>query len=64
VVEVTGTSEDEAPPTGVLALIGSFDGPAERHDDYVRERMPPTRRRPGVVATVPTPTHLSWSLFR
>jgi hypothetical protein len=39
---VTGTSEDEASPTGVLALIGSIDGPAdlaERHDDYVRERM-------------------------
>jgi hypothetical protein len=38
---VTETSEDEAPPT-FLALIGSVDGPAdlaERHDDYVRERM-------------------------
>jgi hypothetical protein len=37
----TGTSEDEDPSTGLLALIGSIDGPAdlaERHDDYIRER--------------------------
>ncbi|GAB2707488.1 hypothetical protein [Kitasatospora kifunensis] len=29
-------------PAGLLALIGSIDGPsdlAERHDDYIRERM-------------------------
>jgi hypothetical protein len=29
-------------PDGLLALIGSIDGPAdlaERHDDYIRERM-------------------------
>ena len=33
--------ETEAPPS-LLALIGAFDGPAdlaERHDDYIRERM-------------------------
>ena len=36
----TATS-NEAPPS-LLALIGAVDGPAdlaERHDDYVRERM-------------------------
>ena len=41
-VKVTGTSKDEASLTGFLALIGSIDGPAdlaERHDDYIRERM-------------------------
>lgn len=34
--------EAEAPPHGLLALIGSVDGPAdfgERHDDHIRERM-------------------------
>jgi hypothetical protein len=34
-------------PDGLLALIGAVDGPedlAERHDDYIRERM---RRRFG-----------------
>jgi hypothetical protein len=38
----SGTSDDQAPSTGLLALIGSIDGPAdlaERHDDYIRERM-------------------------
>jgi len=37
----TRTSEDEDPSTGLLALIGSIDGPADlakRHDDYIRER--------------------------
>ena len=32
----------DMPTEGLLALIGSIDGPsdlAERHDDYVRERM-------------------------
>jgi len=32
----------ETVPDGLLALIGSIDGPvdlAERHDDYIRERM-------------------------
>jgi hypothetical protein len=36
------SSEAEAVPDGLVALIGSVDGPvdlAERHDDYVRERM-------------------------
>jgi len=40
-----GSAEDEPPSAGLLALIGSITGPAdlaERHDDYVRERM---RRR-------------------
>lgn len=38
-------SEAESPaadPEGLLALIGSIDGPAdlaERHDDYIRARM-------------------------
>jgi hypothetical protein len=35
-------AEDESVPAGMLALIGSIDGPtdiAERHDDYIRERM-------------------------
>jgi hypothetical protein len=38
----SGPSDDEAPSMGLRALIGSIDGPsdlAERHDDYVRERM-------------------------
>jgi len=33
---------EEAVPDGLLALIGSIDAPAdlaERHDDYIRERM-------------------------
>jgi hypothetical protein len=32
----------ETVPEGLLALIGSIDGPAdlgERHDDHIRERM-------------------------
>jgi hypothetical protein len=36
------STEAEAVPEGLLALIGSIDGPAdlgERHDDYIRERM-------------------------
>lgn len=36
---------DTAPPDALLSLIGVFEGPAdlaERHDDYVKERM---RRR-------------------
>lgn len=35
-------NEEESVPTGLLALIGSVNGPedlAERHDDYIRERM-------------------------
>lgn len=35
-------SEDEPVPEGLIALIGSIQGPAdlaERHDDYLRERM-------------------------
>jgi hypothetical protein len=34
--------EAEAVPEGLLALIGSIDGPADlgqRHDDHSRERM-------------------------
>ncbi|MEV1011027.1 hypothetical protein [Streptomyces sp. NPDC049881] len=34
--------DEESVPAGLLALIGSVDGPedlAERHDDYLRERM-------------------------
>jgi hypothetical protein len=34
--------EAEVVPDGLMALIGSIDGPAdlgERHDDYIRERM-------------------------
>jgi hypothetical protein len=37
----SAASEGAAPP-GLLALIGAVDGPAdlaERHDDYIRERM-------------------------
>ncbi|MEU9358017.1 hypothetical protein AB0D35_07865 [Streptomyces sp. NPDC048301] len=33
---------EEPVPAGLLALIGSVNGPedlAERHDDYIRERM-------------------------
>jgi hypothetical protein len=36
------TAADKSPSAGLLALIGSVEGPpdlAERHDDYVRERM-------------------------
>ncbi len=35
-------TERDAIPPGLLALIGSIDGPtdlAERHDDHIRERM-------------------------
>jgi hypothetical protein len=35
-------AEAEAVPEGLVALIGSIDGPAdlgERHDDYIRERF-------------------------
>lgn len=35
-------SPEQPVPEGSLALIGAVDGPkdlAERHDDYVRERM-------------------------
>jgi hypothetical protein len=38
--EAVATAEQV--PAGLLALIGSIDGPsdlAERHDDYIRERM-------------------------
>lgn len=38
----TDSSEAEAIPDGLPALIGALDGPAdlgERHDDYIRERM-------------------------
>ncbi len=38
----SGAPDDEAPWAGFLALIGSIDGPpdlAERHDDYIRDRM-------------------------
>ena len=41
-LHVADLSEAEAVPEGLLALIGSIDGPAdmgERHDDYIRERM-------------------------
>lgn len=34
--------DEESVPAGLLALIGSVNGPedlAERHDDYIRERM-------------------------
>ncbi len=34
--------EEQSVPDGLLALIGAVNGPeglAERHDDYVRERM-------------------------
>jgi hypothetical protein len=37
-----GTAEDEPPSAGLLALIGSVDGPAdlaEHHDAYIRERL-------------------------
>ncbi|MFE6101813.1 hypothetical protein ACFVQ4_17805 [Streptomyces laurentii] len=33
---------EQGPPEGLLVLIGAVDGPedlAERHDDYIRERM-------------------------
>ncbi|MEU6227026.1 hypothetical protein [Streptomyces sp. NPDC047042] len=33
---------EESVPAGLLALIGSINGPedlADRHDDYIRERM-------------------------
>ncbi|MFD9486677.1 hypothetical protein ACFWBX_22385 [Streptomyces sp. NPDC059991] len=35
-------ANEESVPAGLLALIGSVNGPedlAERHDDYIRERM-------------------------
>lgn len=35
-------TEEQAVPAGLLALIGAVNGPedlAERHDDYIRERM-------------------------
>jgi hypothetical protein len=44
---VDATETDGSVPAGLLALIGSINGPedlAERHDDYIRERM---RRRFG-----------------
>ncbi|MDT3399713.1 hypothetical protein RKE29_24250 [Streptomyces sp. B1866] len=36
------STAEETVPSGLLALIGSVNGPedlAERHDDYIRERM-------------------------
>lgn len=39
---VEGTGTEESVPAGLLALIGSVNGPedlAEEHDDYIRERM-------------------------
>jgi len=41
-VSLEQPSEDEPVPEGLIALIGSIQGPAdlaERHDDYLRERM-------------------------
>lgn len=35
-------TKEESVPAGLLALIGSVNGPedlAEQHDDYIRERM-------------------------
>jgi hypothetical protein len=39
---VDANEAEESVPAGLLALIGSVNGPedlAERHDDYIRERM-------------------------
>ncbi|WP_256069729.1 MULTISPECIES: hypothetical protein [unclassified Streptomyces] len=39
---VEGAETEESVPAGLLALIGSVNGPedlAEEHDDYIRERM-------------------------
>lgn len=39
---VEANEDEESVPAGLLALIGSVNGPedlAERHDDYIRERM-------------------------
>ena len=39
---VVANEDEESVPAGLLALIGSVNGPedlAERHDDYIRERM-------------------------
>lgn len=39
---VDANEGEESVPAGLLALIGSVSGPedlAERHDDYIRERM-------------------------
>lgn len=39
---VDANEDEESVPAGLLALIGSVNGPedlAERHDDYIRERM-------------------------
>lgn len=36
------STEEQSVPEGLLALIGAVNGPAdlaERHDDYIRERM-------------------------
>ncbi|WP_257002398.1 hypothetical protein [Streptomyces sp. WZ.A104] len=38
----SGEGPEESVPEGLIALIGSIQGPAdlaERHDDYLRERM-------------------------
>ncbi|WP_405585051.1 hypothetical protein [Streptomyces sp. NBC_01190] len=39
---VEGREAEESVPAGLLALIGSVNGPedlAEEHDEYIRERM-------------------------
>lgn len=39
---VEGDETEESVPAGLLALIGSVNGPedmAEEHDEYIRERM-------------------------
>jgi hypothetical protein len=39
---VEANEAEESVPAGLLALIGSVNGPkdlAERHDDYIRDRM-------------------------
>jgi hypothetical protein len=36
------TPPEEASPQGLIALIGSIDGPedlAERHDEHIQQRM-------------------------
>ena len=41
-VSQTETPAGRPAPDGLLALVGSIDGPqdlAERHDDYIRDRM-------------------------
>jgi hypothetical protein len=39
---VADSAQEQPVPAGLLALIGSIDGPpdlAERHDNYIHERM-------------------------